>query len=237
MKNPLPHTQVVHAAIKLSGMELIMKSYIDLRAEISDFAFTTNSNLSQRVLKPSYFPSYQREFVDYWKNKLTPQKKSILCYLAQVTNNSVNERSFELIKNAYDKWPQNHYGLFYGNAHSWSCNLFVGEALFLSGIHALTHDGKYFTANQICNGENRFAVIEKRDRNNKLLVSEGDIACFGNGHVEIVTKVNINAFADDDFCSRGAGRGDESEGEEKSEHYYGSMREIDNCTITFVRVV
>lgn len=105
-----------------------------------------------------------------------------------------------MIKKAHERCPQNHYGLFYGNP-SWSCNLFVGEALHLSEMNILTHDDKYFTANQIHSGENRFVVINKRDPNEKLLVSEGDIVCFGSGHVEIVTKVNVNSYSDDDFCS------------------------------------
>lgn len=206
----MPHIQVAQAALKLASMKFIIKSYIDWRAGICNFAFTTNNNLSQRTEKPSYFPMHQTDFIDYWNNKLTAQKRSILCYFASISDSSIHVGFFEVIKKAYDKWPQNHYGLFYGNGYSWSCNLFVGESLYLSGINLLTHDGKYFTANQIHNGENRFSVIQKRDKTNKLLISEGDIVCFGSGHVEIVTKVNINAYADDDFCSRGAGRGDQS---------------------------
>lgn len=56
MKNPLPHIQLANAVIKLASMDLIIKSYIDWRAGISDFAFTTNQNLLQRVIKPTYFP-------------------------------------------------------------------------------------------------------------------------------------------------------------------------------------
>lgn len=237
MKNPLPHIQVANAAIKLANMDLIIKSYMDWRAGYADFAFTTNHNLSQRVIKPTYFPSQQRDFIDYWDNKLTSQKRSILCYFASTSDRSISKTSYDMIKQAYDKWPQNHYGLFYGNAFSWSCNLFVGETLFFSGMNILTSDGKYFTASQIYNGENRFTVINKRDMNKKILVSEGDIVCFGSGHVEIVTKVNINSYADDDFCSRGAGRGDSSEGKEKCEAFLGASREIDDSNITFVRVM
>ncbi|MBC7450948.1 MAG: hypothetical protein H7259_05630, partial [Cytophagales bacterium] len=141
------------------------------------------------------------------------------------------------IKLAFDKWPSNYYGLFYGHDYPWTCNLFVGETLYLAGMNILTGDGKYYTAKQLYDGAGRFEIIKKRDAKNKILVSIGDIACFHGEHVEIVTSVNSNTFSDDDFCSRGGGRGDKTEGKEKCESSFSTSREINDNTIRFVRVL
>ena len=102
-------------------------------------------------------------------------------------------------------------------------------------MNVTTASGTYYNASQIYNGEGRFEIINKRDTNKKLLISEGDIVCFVPNHVEIVTSVSINSMTDDDFCSRGGGRG-ENDGKEKCELWDGD-REIDDPTVRFIRVI
>jgi len=55
-------------------------------------------------------------------------------------------------------------------------------------------------------------------------------------HVEIVTHLVSNIIADDGFCSRGAGRGNENEmGTEKCDQwfYLDDTRELDNSKNSF----
>jgi hypothetical protein len=234
--NPAPHTQLAIKAATLAGYTTLLDTYDKWNGEKIKFVFTTNPNLAHKIAKPSYFPNDKLKFMDYWKNKLIWEKREILCYFAGKSDLSVGEHSYKDIKEAYDKWPSNHYGLVYGHDHAWTCNLFVGDALYLMGRNIINANGNYYSANQIYNGEGPFEIIEKRDANKKVLISVGDIACMLGGiHVEIVTQVNINAFYDDDFCSRGGGRGEGEDGKERCDTLKTS-REIDNSSIRFARL-
>ena len=216
-------------------MPHIVETCIKWHKKEINFVFTTNPNLLERITKPTYFPSDKTDFLDYWKNKLIWEKREILCYFATIPDTIVGAHSYKKIKKAYEQWPSNYYGLIYKHDYPWSCNLCVGETFFLLGMNVTTTDGTYYNASQIYNGEGRFEIIDKRDANKKLLISEGDIVCFGSGHVEIVTSIRINSMTDDDFCSRGGGRGKE-DGKERCELCDGD-REIDGPTVLFIRVI
>lgn len=233
--NPAPHPQLAIKAALLADYTVLIDTYKKWHEGMIKFVFTTNSNLAHRIAKPTYFPDDKLKFLDYWTNKLIWEKRAILCYFANKSELSIGEHSYQVIKDAFNKWPSNYYGLVYGHDYAWTCNLFVGEALFLMGRNVITSDGKYYTAGKIYNGDGPFEIIKKRDSNNKLLVSIGDIACMDGGeHVEIVTEVNTHYFSDDDFCSRGGGRGND-DGKIRCEPSHGK-RKIDATNIRFARI-
>lgn len=134
MANPATHPQLANAATKVAYMSHLIKSYTDWNDGKSKFIFTTNRSLSERVEKPTYFPQNATEFIKYWNEKLMWQKREVLLYLANLSKKTyVNKDDFAAIKKAYEKWPKDHHALFYGNDYAWSCNMLVGEALYLSG--------------------------------------------------------------------------------------------------------
>lgn len=119
--------------------------------------------------------------------------------------------------------------VFYGADAIWSCNLFVGEALFMAGHTSVISGGKYLSAKQIWRGE-KLKSVNRKD------VQRGDIAAFDGIHVEIITKVVRGQWLnDDEFCSRGAGRGATGNGEERCDSAFGSSREIEDESIKFFR--
>ena len=234
---PAPHPQLAIKAVVLAGYTTLLDTYDKWHKKEISFIFTTNPNLAHKIAKPSYFPDDKLKFMDYWTNKLIWEKRAILCYFAGRSELSIGEHSYKDIKEAFNKWPSNYYGLIYGHEYAWTCNLFLGEALYLMGRNITNASGNYYSASQIYYGEGPFEIIEKRDSNKKVLVSVGDIACMlGGKHVEIVTQVNINSFYDDDFCSRGGGRGEGDDGKERCESVRTS-REIDNSSIRFARLL
>lgn len=233
--NTAPHPQLALKAATLADYTLLIETYKEWNKKHIKFVFTTNPNLSERITKPSYFPTDKLKFMDYWKNKLLWEKREILCFLSGKSDLSIGEHSYQAIKDAFNKWPSNYYGLVYGHNYAWTCNMFVGEALYLMGRNIINANGHYYSAMQMYTGEGPFEIIEKRDLNKKVLISIGDIACMdGGGHVEIVTQVNINSYFDDDFCSRGGGRGPD-DGQVRCESLITS-REIDNSSIRFARL-
>ena len=176
--NPAPHTQLVIKAASLStDYPALLDTYDKWNKREIKFIFSTNPNLADKIAKPSCFHNDKLKFMDYWKNKLIWEKRAILCYFSSKSELSIGEYSYKDIKDAFDKWPSNHYGLFHGLDYSWTWNLFVGVALFLMGRNITNASGNYYSATQIYNGEGPFEIIEKRDANKKVLVSIGDIAC------------------------------------------------------------
>jgi hypothetical protein len=234
--NPAPHTQLALKAALLADYTVLIDTYGQWNSKAIKFIFSTNPNLAHKIEKPTYFPGDKLKFMDYWENKLVWEKREILRYLAKKSDFSIGPQSYQAIKDAFNKWPSNYYGLFYGHSYAWTCNLYVGEALYLMGRNILNSKGNYYSASQIYYGEGPFEIIEKRDKDNKVLISIGDIASMDNGtHVEIVTQVNINSFSNDDFCSRGGGRGLGEDGKLRCNTWYTS-REIDNSSIRFARL-
>ena len=64
------------------------------------------------------------------------------------------------------------------------------------------------------------------------------IAAFGGVHVEIVTKITRNKKLDDEFCSRGAGRGSSDFGTERCESNFNPFirsREINMIASGFLK--
>jgi hypothetical protein len=194
------------------------------------YFLTKNESLGikGRNNKPAKFPT-KAYFVQTWKTYRISQIQYIL-YLADLKKDEGNIKNYDKIKRAYDRWPIEYFVIYYGADANWACNLFVGEALFGAGYKQMYGD-KYYSTKQIWNAEGGFKIVDKKN------VQRGDIAAFGGHHVEIVTKVNRGQkFFDDDFCSRGDGRGSSDFGTEKCEGIFGNSREINNDEIRFLTI-
>jgi hypothetical protein len=220
---------IVQKTIELANDKTMMDSYKDFYNGLGYF-LTKNPRLSG-TQKPSMFPP-KTKFESSWRTLEYAQRKYLLLK-SGVDEGSVTLSKYETILKAYEKWNENYRIVIYGSDRGWACNLFVGEALFWAGKNTAI-DKKYLSAKQIWNGAGRLIPVKKED------VVPGCIAAFGGIHVEMVTKVTRNqGFFDDEFCSRGAGRGPSDFGTERCESNFNplaSSREINNDNIRFFKL-
>lgn len=217
-------------AEKLGNDTIMMNSYRDFYNN-KGYVLTKNSLLKDVSPKISKFPN-KAQFLYDWKHSFTSAQRLYLLDLSGVNEKDVNLKTYDKIKYANDmKWPDEYSVVNYGKGAIWACNIFVGEALSSAGYKFLNADKKYYSAKQIWNAEGPFKIVDKKN------VKRGHIAAFNGSHVEIVTKVNrAQKLFDDDFCSRGAGRGPFDFGTEKCEGIFGNKREIDNEEIRFLAI-
>lgn len=192
------HT-IEDAARKLAEDKIMMEAYEKAENNNQNWFFTKNQSLGGAVRKPLHFPSKDSNFQSWWR-ELHPAQKQILYTFGNFFSwwtpfKEVSIDEYEDIKAAYNKWPLFYYGVYYG-AKIWSCNLFVGETLFIYGRKVMKN-GMYFSAHEIWEGFEPFSAV-KKDR-----IKPGNIVAMWGHHVEIVTSVNIKNGT---FCSRGAGR-------------------------------
>jgi hypothetical protein len=218
--------KIAIAAEKLANDKNIMNSYRDFYNN-KGYVLTTNISLKGSS-KIKNFPATAAVFLKKW-DSYTAAQKIYLLDLADLNDKQVTLMNYEKFRNANNKWSNQHYVVSYGKNAIWACNIFVGEALFGAGYNFLSANNKYYSAKQIWNAEGPFKIVDKKD------VKRGHIAAFSGNHVEIVTKVNRGqTLFDDDFCSRGAGRGASDFGTERCEGIFGNRREIDNVEIRFL---
>jgi len=218
--------------------EIMMKSYKDFYNQKGYF-LTKNSRLIGAKRKPPRFPDNEKGFSKKWgdPNWFVITQKKYLLFLAGFSDQKIiTDSLYSSLKSAYDDWNSKYFVVIYGasEASKWACNLFVGEALYLADKTQMS-TGKYYSAKQIWNAEGGFKLVDKKD------VQEGDIAAFGGHHVEIVTRVRRGQwFEDDEFCSRGAGRGSSGFGTERCDasftNWFSGSREINDENIKFLRV-
>lgn len=220
--------KIYEATLKLAKDSFIMNSYKDFYNGKGYF-LTKNRHLLEATKRPSAFPE-RKGFESSWRN-LEQNQKRYLAFLANVDDRRISVNQYEVLKKAFEKWNLQYYVVYYGADKGYdACNLFVGEAIYWAGKDT-SSNGKYLSAKQISQGTGSFKLIE--DKKN---VEIGNIVAFGDTHVEIVTKINRGHWLyDDDFCSRGAGRGSSDFGTEKCEGLLRS-REIDNENRRFFKI-
>jgi hypothetical protein len=225
--------KIAKAAEKIADDETILNSYKAFY-QGEGYFLTKNNALFGAKRKPPKFPASSNDFAKKWNDStwfVSVQRKYLLLLAGLEGNRNVRDSDYSNLKNAYDKWESGYYVVFYGADAKWSCNLFVGEALYMAGYGSIMSGGKYLSAKQIWNGE-KLKSVKKEE------VKRGDIAAFGGVHVEIVTNVRRSQwFEDDEFCSRGAGRGPTGNGEERCDasNWFSGSREISNTDIKFFR--
>lgn len=220
----IPPSQILSAALKLGGDELVMQSY--KKFQVGDWSWFFSKN-------PSLAGKRENDFTlktwDGW-DTLNSEKRTVLLDLAGLPKNPTrNTDNINKLVTASEKWRKELYAIFWGDGFDgvWTCNIFVGEAIYWAGKDTSNDEGHYLSASQIHKNSSPFIAVKKGD-----LVA-GNIVTFHNGgHTEIVTKAPIKfVFADDGFCSIGAGRGDiETIGKESCDGSltFSNDREIDN---------
>ncbi len=219
--------KIYNATLELAKSDLMMNSYKDFYNGKGYF-LTKNKNLLGATKRPYAFPE-KKGFESDWR-KLEQNQRRYLAFLANVDERRISVHQYEALKKAFDKWKSAYFVVYYGIDKGYACNLFVGEAIYWAGKDT-SSGGKYLSAKQISQGIGSFKLIE--DKKN---VEIGNIVAFGSTHVEIVTKVNRDYYYfDDDFCSRGAGRGNSDFGTERCEGLSRS-REINNENIRFFKI-
>jgi len=209
----MANSRLAAAAEELARDSTRMDSYNEL-GRGSGYYLTENKKLGGALGKPDEFPGKAEHFIEYWK-KLGHSQRIYLLDLAGLDAGKISLDSYQKMKNAYNKWKKEYYAVFLNQSNWPSCNLFVGEALYMIDKNYLNSEKKYFSAREI--RENKHPKL-------KLItdlksVERGDIASMhSGGHVEIVTKVR----PDSGFYARGAGSGN------GAERYSGSVNDSTN---------
>ncbi|WP_064968175.1 hypothetical protein [Tenacibaculum ovolyticum] len=138
-------------------------------------------------------------------------------------------------------WRSDLYSVFWSDASNgkrWLCNVFVGDAIYLYNRKNFTSgNNHYYDPSQIYMGKSFL-----RKRNSYKDVQKGDIVVFGSSHVEIITDIENNWIADNDFCSIGAGRGGNryDMGDVRCDShkwYIGGSRELKDSNNTYYSIL
>jgi hypothetical protein len=221
---PTEHKTLAEKAKTIADQPILVKAYEHFQAKTWKWWFSPNDKLNGAVSRPADLNSWSD-----WDN-LRWQHHAILTDVAGLNANSLARNTSNLTKleKALTEWPDNYYAVFQSGTteDTNTCNLFLGDALTLDGRAQLRADGKYYSAQQIYQGEGGFREITL------FYVSVGDVACWG-GHVEIVTGVN---YADGTFCSRGGGRTTPPGSELCEEVAKTGRRKLDYPGLRFMRV-
>jgi hypothetical protein len=221
---PTEHKTLAEKAKTIADQPILVKAYEHFQAKTWKWWFSPNDKLNGAVSRPANLNSWSD-----WDN-LRWQHHAVLTDVAGLNANSLARNTSNLTKleKALTEWPDNYYAVFQSGTteDTNTCNLFLGDALTLDGRSQLRADGKYYSAQQIYQGEGGFREITL------FYVSVGDVACWG-GHVEIVTGVN---YADGTFCSRGGGRTTPPGSELCEEVAKTGRRKLDYPGLRFMRV-
>ncbi len=188
---------ILEAAKKLAKDKTIIESYTDFDTRRRYWVFSTNTSFSSlyRVNRPPEIPKDQERIKIWWRSLENNQKRVLYLSESRLSLPSIlPDRDISSVREVYEKWKLGYVVLYYG-VEGYSCNQFVGEAIYMAGKNLMSGN-KYFSARNIWEAKTPLRRVDKEN------VLPGDIAAFGGTHVEIVTKVEGNSF-----CSVGAGRG------------------------------
>jgi hypothetical protein len=219
---PIPpgaHPEVAEKAEQLGKETLTMKSYQQFEAGAWTWFFSPNNKLDGAKGRPGKLTSW----ADFRNLLRTGSAQArVISDLAGLNSNRLTEKDWKALKAAYDLWPPTRYATFWStdSNRAYLCNVFVGDVLFLANKPRIREGGKYWSAEHLYKGKvPRTYQVDAKD------VSRGDIASWEfnptTHHMEIITSVDRPSwFGDDNFCSRGAGRG-EDQGEERCDSSWG----------------
>ena len=217
------------AAEKLASNTIIMDFYSHFEKGTYGFFFSPNSKLKSATGRPFKFENWED-----WTS-LNSKRQSTLAVLGgfreDATDIIKNNNHLNRLKEAFIKWPENLYSVFWGNEFTgtYTCNIFVGDSIFLwQGKSIMASNQHYYSPSQIIRGLSPFNKLEKN------IVERGAVVLFRSTHMEIVTSRERNRFFSDGFCSIGSGRGLRSAtGTIKCDSIWLSTREIENKNNNF----
>jgi hypothetical protein len=224
------------AALRLGNDLVIMDSYWKYHTREQNWFFSPNGNLDGAANKPGSFPGRSTwdklssaERKKKWAGLRSPQRMTIATLAGfGHEGRGVNlDNGFHIARlcAGYARWRPDLYSVFWsdtGSGKHWLCNVFVGDAIYLAHRRNFVSGNRhYYDPLQIYRGMSPL----RRIRNSKDVLP-GDIVVFGDSHVEIVTEIRkYGWYADDGFCSIGAGRGNPhshklGDGQPKCDHFY-----------------
>lgn len=191
---PTEHKTLAEKAKFIGDQPMLVKAYEMFQKKTWGWWFSPNGTLAGKVSKPANLKSWSDWDSFDWR------QKAALADVAEVNANSLGRNATNLSKleTALKQWPDDYYAVFQSGSTSDTntCNLFLGDALTLDGRAQVQANGKYYSAQQVHQGEGGFREVPL------FYVVIGDVACWGE-HVEIVTEVN---YSEGTFCSRGGWR-------------------------------
>lgn len=203
------------SAERLGSDGLVMEGYSKFQNKERGWFFSPNPNLVSAT------PSPKRTIDNWsdWKNLHWKQQR-VLANIMGEPNEKIEktDSNLEKVVEALKIWRRNLYAVFWSipdgyDTEAYTCNIFVGDSLYLCGKNIINSENKYYSAKQIYNAIEPFALVNKKN------VKRGNIVAFSGVHLEIVTKVYTeeNWFSADEkvFCSRGGGRASSEMGTEK----------------------
>jgi hypothetical protein len=191
---PAPNPSLAGKAELWGDNPTAMESYAHFQDKTWGWFFSPNPNLAGRTNRPSSFASWSD-----W-NGFSPKRiRQVLLDLAGMQTWSTSPGDLARLVAAYLRWPPELSAVFQGSTSlpTNTCNLFVGDALYLDGLQTIGPGEKYCDALSIYKGQ-----LTQYVRVDSIDVERGDIAAWSYGHVEIVTQRENQVF----FCSRGGFR-------------------------------
>lgn len=222
---------LANAARELGRDEVVMKSYWNFQSKKFSWFFSPNPGLKSATKKP-------KQLIDWndWEGSSTKQKMTLASlsgFKQDATDIRRSDSDFAKLKIGYAKWRYNLYSVFWGVEQTATCNIFVGDAIYLATKKSVVASNQhYYDPRQIKAGSGQF-----KERNSIEEVQVGDIVVMlGGRHVEIITRLKDYWFADKGFCSYGAGRGNSAEiGIEKCDvnFKFDENRELNNAENSF----
>ena len=193
-----PHPQVGDAADSLAGNSLVMDSYINFRNKTWSWYFSKNDSLKPYHKKPGQFNSWD-DWDDLASSQIGIRKRMVIANLGGFDNNSFrtikrNNSDLQKLISGFNQWPNDWYAIFQSSDEKATntCNIFVGESLFIAGKNTVKADGKYHSAEEVYDGDGPFIQIEPG------AFSRGDIDANGS-HTDVIVSVNPSTG---DFTAR-----------------------------------
>jgi hypothetical protein len=226
---PEPHPELAAAAEKLGADN--KESYEKFQSGDRNWFFSPNGKLDGARRKPNGLDSFA-QFEKLSKNNSSAAR--VITDLAGLDDTNISKADWQALKKAYGQWPSKMFAVFQAveDRKGWTCNIFLGDSLFMAGKTKMRGGDKYYSAAEIRKYPKVFVEVPPES------IQRGDIVSMhGGGHVEIVTKVIKRKTYADGFCSLGGGR-EGTIGEEKCDELslFESDREIDSSDNKFFRV-
>jgi len=185
---PPANPGIADKAKDLASDDLIMASYKGFHnfGDPWSFFFTKNSGLQAAMAKPNWDADLVGKYNDaHWKPKKVLQMiaRDVLGKRLRGSVRAGNASDEAVLKEAYDKWGDEYYAVFWGKGHV--CNLFVGEAIYDQGFDFLNSINHYFDPKGMDKGAGGRLVELQPDQ-----VQKGDFFTLGGGHTGVIVGVS-----------------------------------------------
>lgn len=238
----MPHfTNLADAADYLGGLADVMETYDRYDTAAQGWFYAFNPGLSGAAPRPGRFASWE-----HW-HQFTPNQRAHLCRQAGLNSNAIGETNqvLDVLRDHWNRWNPAYCVVNWttNGAEGATCNVFLGECLYLCGYeHQATLGGKYLSSQSYWFNHNGFVQpVAKKPENIKrgLILSYRSEA--GVCHVEVITSAAqheryLGLFPASDansFASRGGGRG----GDDGSEKQGQEARRLNSDKVKILRLI